>query len=226
MHSLDAGQALVKRVGEAELPLDHGRFTVVGYRDLVDGREHLALVLGDVTGQTDVLVRLHSECLTGDVFHSRRCDCGTQLDLALRLIADEGRGAIIYLRGHEGRGIGLLAKICAYQLQDGGLDTVEANLRLGHPSDGRDYSVGAAMLADLGVASARLLTNNPAKVSGLEDAGMGVSERLPLITFPTPDNLGYLRAKQTKLGHLLEPSFPDRHASEAGSRYCIKSVDH
>jgi 3,4-dihydroxy 2-butanone 4-phosphate synthase / GTP cyclohydrolase II len=207
IQSLEAADRLVQRVGEAVLPLEQGRFTVVGYRDLADGREHLALVLGELSARAGVLVRLHSECLTGDVFHSRRCDCGTQLHLALGLIADEGAGAVIYLRGHEGRGIGLLAKIRAYQLQDDGLDTVEANLRLGHLSDGRDYGVGAAMLADLGVASARLLTNNPAKVSGLEQAGMCVSERLPLITVPTADNVGYLRAKQVKLGHLLEPSF-------------------
>jgi 3,4-dihydroxy 2-butanone 4-phosphate synthase / GTP cyclohydrolase II len=190
-------------MAEAALPLDHGRFRAVGFRDQADGREHIALVLGEVAGPGPVLVRLHSECLTGDVFGSRRCDCGTQLSLALERIGEAGRGAVIYLRGHEGRGIGLLAKVRAYQLQDAGLDTVEANLRLGHPSDSRDYRAGAAMLADLGIAAVRLLTNNPDKVSALEKAGVAVVERVPLITVPTPDNIGYLHAKKTKLGHQL-----------------------
>jgi 3,4-dihydroxy 2-butanone 4-phosphate synthase / GTP cyclohydrolase II len=153
-----------------------------------------------------VLVRVHSECLTGDVFGSRRCDCGTQLDLAMELIAAEGTGVIVYLRGHEGRGIGLLHKLAAYTLQDQGQDTVEANVSLGFPPDARDYGIGAQILTDLGVSSMRLLTNNPTKRAGLEGFGLSIAERVPLVTEPTPENRAYLRTKATKMGHLLEES--------------------
>jgi 3,4-dihydroxy 2-butanone 4-phosphate synthase/GTP cyclohydrolase II len=186
------------------MPLDQGVFTVIGYRDLIDGREHMAAVLGDVRDEPGVLVRMHSECLTGDVFGSRRCDCGRQLELALEMIAAEGRGVVVYLRGHEGRGIGLLQKLHAYRLQDQGLDTVEANVALGLPSDRRDYGIGMQILADLGIREMRLLTNNPAKRAGLEGYGLSVLERVPLVTSPTPENVRYLSAKRTKLGHLLD----------------------
>jgi 3,4-dihydroxy 2-butanone 4-phosphate synthase/GTP cyclohydrolase II len=194
----------VERVNEARLPLDEAVFRVVGYWDPVESREHVALVLGELRDASDVLVRVHSECLTGDVFGSRRCDCGTQLTLALGLIAAEGRGALVYLRGHEGRGIGLLAKIHAYGLQDGGLDTVDANLALGQPSDGRDYRAGAEILRDLGIRGARVLTNNPAKLAGLAEHGVTVRERIPLLTDATAENVCYLDAKRTRLGHLLD----------------------
>jgi 3,4-dihydroxy 2-butanone 4-phosphate synthase/GTP cyclohydrolase II len=195
-------ERLVVRAEEARLPLEQGDFRVVGYRDVLDGHEHLAAILGDVQDQPDVLVRMHSECLTGDVLGSRRCDCGRQLDLALRMIAAEGCGVLVYLRGHEGRGIGLLEKIHAYRLQDDeGLDTVEANLRLGHPVDRRDYGVGMQILADLGIRKLRLLTNNPAKRAGLEGYGLTVTERVPLIGDPRPESARYLQAKQARLGH-------------------------
>ena len=196
-------ERLVVRTGTARLPLAYGVFTGIGYRDVVDGHEHLALVMGDVQEQPPPYVRMHSECLTGDVLGSRRCDCGPQLDLALRMIAEAGRGAVVYLRGHEGRGIGLGEKLHAYRLQDTGLDTVQANLALGHPSDRRDYGIGMQILADLGIRRMRLLTNNPAKRSGLEGYGLEVIERVPLVTTPTDENLRYLRTKRTKLGHLL-----------------------
>jgi len=198
-------EKLVTRVSEARLPTPHGEFVASGYRDLLDGLEHIALVRGEVRDRPGVLVRVHSECLTGDVFGSRRCDCGRQLELALELIANEGAGALVYLRGHEGRGIGLAEKIHAYSLQDAGLDTVEANERLGHPGDRRDYGTGMQILSDLGVRAMRLLTNNPAKRTGLEGYGLSVLERVPLITAPTPENLRYLRTKRAKLGHI----FPD-----------------
>jgi 3,4-dihydroxy 2-butanone 4-phosphate synthase/GTP cyclohydrolase II len=193
----------IERTAEARMPLREAEFTAIGYRDLRDGREHVALVLGDVSGP-GVLVRVHSECLTGDVFGSRRCDCGAQLDRALEMIAMAGRGAVVYLRGHEGRGIGLHNKLHAYRLQDRGLDTVEANLELGLPSDGRDYTVGMQILADLGVGPLRLLTNNPAKREGLEAYGLTIVERVALHTEPTPENVRYLAAKQRRMGHLLD----------------------
>ena len=193
-------ERLVHRVSEARLPLDAATFRAIGYRDLIDQREHFALVLGDVEAD-GALVRMHSECLTGDVFGSRRCDCGDQLQLAIEKIAAAGAGAVVYLRGHEGRGIGLLEKLHAYQLQDGGLDTVEANLELGHPGDRRDYGIGMQILADLGVRRMRLLTNNPAKRAGLEGFGLEVVERVPLVTAPTAENIHYLEAKERKLGH-------------------------
>jgi 3,4-dihydroxy 2-butanone 4-phosphate synthase/GTP cyclohydrolase II len=185
-----------------------GTFKALGFKDLIDGREHVALVMGDIRNADPVLVRMHSECLTGDAFGSRRCDCGPQLQLAMDMIAGEGAGVIVYLRGHEGRGIGLLEKLHAYQLQDSGLDTVEANIALGHPADRRDYGIGMQILTDLGVTRMRLLTNNPAKRAGLEGYGLEVVERIPLATSPTPENVRYLATKQRKMGHLLELDAP------------------
>ena len=198
-------ERIVSRVVETRLPNQFGEWRAVGYLNTVDGTEHLALVLGDLTapGQ-DPLVRMHSECLTGDVFGSRRCDCGAQLDAAMAAIADEGRGVVLYLRGHEGRGIGLLSKLRAYQLQDGGVDTVDANTELGFPVDAREYSTGAQMLTDLGVLSLRLLTNNPAKVSALAGFGLTVTGRVGLPAPATPHNLRYLTAKRDRLGHQIE----------------------
>lgn len=196
----------VERVVSTELPLAAGRFRAVGYRALADATEHLALVLGEVaTGPADPgpLVRVHSECLTGDAFGSLRCDCGPQLDAALAQVAAVGRGVVLYLRGHEGRGIGLLGKLRAYQLQDTGLDTVEANLRLGLPVDARDFSTAAHILADLGVRRVRLLTNNPAKRLGLAQHGVAVTECLPLTVPANRENLRYLRTKRDRMGHLL-----------------------
>ena len=197
-------ERLVVRVGSARLPLHGAEFTAIAYEDVLDGREHLALVLGEPSFGEDVLVRVHSECLTGDVFGSRRCDCGAQLALAIEKIVEEGCGVVVYLRGQEGRGIGLAAKIHAYQLQDGGLDTVDANLRLGLPSDRRDYGTGMQILRDLGVSRMRLLTNNPAKRAGLEGYDLAVVERVPLVTTPTPENAHYLHTKQVRLGHIFE----------------------
>ena len=199
---------LVRRIAEARLPTRHGDFRAVGYRSTVDATEHLALVRGDLGDGQDVLVRLHSECLTGDVLGSLRCDCGPQLDAALRTVAEEGRGAVVYLRGHEGRGIGLMHKLAAYHLQDGGRDTVDANLDLGLPADARDFSVGAQVLADLGVSSVRLLTNNPLKSVGVESHGVRVIDQVPLAGSVTPENLGYLRTKRDRMGHTL-PDLPD-----------------
>jgi 3,4-dihydroxy 2-butanone 4-phosphate synthase / GTP cyclohydrolase II len=197
-------ERMVSRVAETRIPNEHGQWRALGYRNSVDGTEHLALVLGDLTGPgEDVLVRMHSECLTGDVFGSRRCDCGQQLEASMAAIAAEGRGVVLYLRGHEGRGIGLLSKLQAYQLQDAGADTVDANLDLGLPVDAREYSTGAQILADLGVESLRLLTNNPAKVAGLAGFGIKVSGRVGLPVEATPDNLRYLTAKRDRLGHYL-----------------------
>ncbi|MCW3066598.1 MAG: 3,4-dihydroxy-2-butanone 4-phosphate synthase [Solirubrobacterales bacterium] len=196
---------LVERISEARLPLEGGTFTAIGYRDLIDGREHIALTYGDTLGRKDPLVRVHSECLTGDVFGSRRCDCGRQLQLALRMIVDEGAGVLVYLRGHEGRGIGLLEKLHAYRLQDRGLDTVEANLRLGHPSDRRDYGIGMQILSDLGVREMRLLTNNPAKRAGLEGYGLHIADRIPLVAPSDAESAAYLATKRDKMGHVLTP---------------------
>jgi 3,4-dihydroxy 2-butanone 4-phosphate synthase/GTP cyclohydrolase II len=197
-------EQLVERVSEAMLPLDQGDFRIVGYRDLLDGREHMAAIHGTPDDAAGVLVRMHSECLTGDVFGSRRCDCGRQLALALDMIAAAGAGVVVYLRGHEGRGIGLLEKIHAYNLQDGGADTVEANLRLGHPIDRRDYGIGMQILRDLGISRLRLLTNNPAKRAGLEGYGLSVVDRIPLVSEPRPESARYLAAKAEKLGHLIQ----------------------
>ena len=197
-------EMLVRRLAEATIPTDFGEFRAIGFESLVDGREHLALVRGEVDGVEEVLVRVHSECLTGDVFGSRRCDCGHQLRDAMRQIAEEGRGVVLYFRGHEGRGIGLMHKLQAYALQEQGRDTVEANVELGFPPDARDYGIGAQILVDLGVTSMRLLTNNPTKRAGLEGYGLSITERVPLQTAPTEENKGYLATKAAKLGHLME----------------------
>ncbi|MEV6848646.1 bifunctional 3,4-dihydroxy-2-butanone-4-phosphate synthase/GTP cyclohydrolase II [Actinoplanes sp. NPDC051411] len=194
----------VERVVETRLPTEHGEFAAVGYRAEVDGGEHVALVFGEVGDGEDVLVRVHSECLTGDVFGSRRCDCGPQLDAALSRVASEGRGVVLYMRGHEGRGIGLLHKLQAYQLQDRGFDTVDANLELGLPADARDYGTGAQILYDLGVRSMRLLTNNPDKRAGLEGYGLTVLGREALPVRLHPENVRYLRTKRDRMGHLFE----------------------
>ena len=195
-------ERLVHRIAEAELPTVHGDFQVIGYRNEVDDREHVALVRGDVNGAEDVLVRMHSECLTGDVFRSLRCDCGQQLDAAMARIAEVGAGVIVYLR-QEGRGIGLGNKLRAYHLQDRGRDTVQANKELGFPADLRDYGIGAQILLDLGLTTIRLLTNNPKKIVGLEGYGLHVSGREPLKVEPGSHNREYLDTKRSKLGHLL-----------------------
>lgn len=194
---------LVERVAETRLPTKHGDFTAYGYKITVDDSEHIALVYGDVSGDEPVLTRVHSECLTGDVFGSARCDCGPQLDEALERIVEEGRGVVIYLRGHEGRGIGLVAKLQAYQLQDGGRDTVDANLDLGLPADARHYGTATQVLRDLGISSVRLMTNNPDKVSNLEDFGIPVAARVPLTPHPNDHNLAYLLTKRDRMGHDL-----------------------
>jgi 3,4-dihydroxy 2-butanone 4-phosphate synthase/GTP cyclohydrolase II len=194
-------EKLIARISEVRIPTPHGAFTAYAYEWALDGMQHLALVRGEVSGKENVLVRVHSECLTGDVFGSMRCDCGTQLDLALARIAQEECGVVVYLRGHEGRGIGLAHKLRAYCLQDQGRDTVEANLDLGFPVDTREYGVGAQILADLGISSMRLMTNNPAKFKGLSGYQLLITERVPLVTHPTEHNIRYLVTKQKKLGH-------------------------
>ena len=196
-------ERLVHRVVEAKLPTEYGEFTAIAYKSDIDPDEHLALVMGDVSTEEPVLVRVHSECVTGDVFGSLRCDCGGQIAMAMQSIADEGRGVFLYMR-QEGRGIGFEHKIRAYALQDNGLDTVEANLRLGFAPDLRDYGIGAQVLAELGLHQIRLLTNNPKKVIGLESYGLKVVETVPLIVRPNPYNRHYLETKQKKMGHLLE----------------------
>ena len=193
----------VQMVAETILPSEFGDFRAVGYRSLIDDVEHIALIAGDIGDGESVLVRVHSECLTGDVFGSLRCDCGPQLQAALRRIATEGRGVVLYVRGHEGRGIGLLQKLQAYALQDGGRDTMDANLDLGLPADAREYGTGAQILADLGVKSMRLLTNNPAKRAGLEGYGLSIIERVPLEMHPNDHNAAYLRTKRDRFGHEL-----------------------
>jgi len=197
-------EVLVERVAEATIPTEWGEFRVYAYDNTVDGRTHVALVQGDVGDGEKVLTRVHSECLTGDVFGSLRCDCGRQLDTALEQVAREGRGIVLYMRGHEGRAIGLTHKLRAYELQDQGRDTVEANLELGFAADQRDYGIGAQILVDLGVKSMRLLTNHPDKRAGLEGYGLSIDERVPLQTVPTDENRAYLRTKVEKLGHILD----------------------
>jgi 3,4-dihydroxy 2-butanone 4-phosphate synthase / GTP cyclohydrolase II len=197
-------EVLVARLAEATIPTPYGEFRSYAYESTVDGRTHVALVMGDIGDGTGVLTRVHSECLTGDVFGSLRCDCGAQLERAMAMIGEEGRGVVLYVRGHEGRAIGLTHKLRAYELQDQGRDTVEANLELGFPADQREYGIGAQILVDLGVRTMRLLTNNPHKRAGLEGHGLAIDERLPIETEPTRQNLGYLRAKREKMGHLLE----------------------
>lgn len=197
----------VLRIAEARIPTRHGEFTAVGYTSIYDEVEHVALVRGDIAGPdgdgSDVLVRVHSECLTGDVFGSLRCDCGPQLDAALDMVAQEGRGVVLYMRGHEGRGIGLMHKLQAYQLQDAGSDTVDANLELGLPADARDYGIGAQILVDLGISSMRLLTNNPAKRVGLDGYGLQITDRVPMPLRANAENLTYLRTKRDRMGHDL-----------------------
>jgi 3,4-dihydroxy 2-butanone 4-phosphate synthase/GTP cyclohydrolase II len=194
---------LVQRVAETVLPTPYGQFRAIAYRSVIDPDEHIALVMGDIQAKEPVLVRVHSQCLTGDVFHSLRCDCGEQMQQALRRISDEGRGVLLYMR-QEGRGIGLHNKLRAYALQDTGLDTVEANQALGFPADRRDYGIGMQILVDLGVRELRLLTNNPSKRAGLEGYGLKVVERIPIIVEPNSYNMDYLETKRTKLGHLLK----------------------
>ncbi|MEC3953396.1 bifunctional 3,4-dihydroxy-2-butanone-4-phosphate synthase/GTP cyclohydrolase II [Nocardia sp. CDC153] len=193
----------VKQVAEAKLPTEFGDFRAIGYESEYDDAEHVALVMGEIGDGKDVLVRVHSECLTGDAFGSLRCDCGPQLDAALAMIAEQGRGVLLYMRGHEGRGIGLLHKLQAYQLQDGGADTVDANLELGLPADGRDYGIGAQILVDLGITSMRLLTNNPDKRAGIEGYGLSISERVAMPVRANKHNLRYLRTKRDRMGHDL-----------------------
>jgi 3,4-dihydroxy 2-butanone 4-phosphate synthase/GTP cyclohydrolase II len=195
-------ERLVHRVADARLPTDAGEFRVIGYRNDVDRAEHLALVHGDVEGQANVLIRMHSKCLTGDVFHSLRCDCGVQLHLAMERIVAEGQGVIVYL-DQEGRGIGLHNKLRAYALQDAGDDTVEANARLGFKADLRDFGIGAQILRDLGLSTLRVMTNNPRKLVGLEGYGLEIVERVPLVAETTEENRAYLATKRDKLGHLL-----------------------
>ncbi|MDH3290103.1 MAG: bifunctional 3,4-dihydroxy-2-butanone-4-phosphate synthase/GTP cyclohydrolase II [Gemmatimonadota bacterium] len=195
-------ERLVHRVAEARLPTPHGDFRVIGYENDVDAHEHVALVYGDVDGRENVLVRMHSKCLTGDVFRSSRCDCGPQLHAAMRLVVEAGAGVVVYL-DQEGRGIGLLNKLKAYQLQDKGHDTVEANQALGFAPDHRDYGIGAQILIDLGLSSIRILTNNPRKMVGLDGYGLEIVERVPLIASPTDENRAYLKVKRDKLGHLF-----------------------
>ncbi len=197
-------EKLVERIVEARIPTQYGSFQAFGYRSLVDDRQHMALVFGEIGNGEAVLTRVHSECLTGDVFGSLRCDCGEQLDQALARVSEAGRGVVLYIRGHEGRGIGLLHKLAAYNLQDGGLDTVDANVNLGLPVDARDYGVGAQILYDLGVRSMRLLTNNPKKRAGIEGYGLSIIEQVPLSVNPTDENRVYLETKASRLGHTLD----------------------
>lgn len=196
-----ARESQVERVASAAMPTPYGDFTAVGYRSLLDSHEHLALVCGDISDGADVLVRVHSECLTGDVFGSLRCDCGAQLQAAMRTIAEEGRGVVLYVRGHEGRGIGLMHKLKAYRLQEAGRDTVDANLDLGLPADAREYGTGAQILVDLGVRTMRLLTNNPAKRAGLQGYGLSIVERVPLVMQSNDHNVAYLHTKAERMGH-------------------------
>ncbi|MDT5027718.1 MAG: 3,4-dihydroxy 2-butanone 4-phosphate synthase / cyclohydrolase, partial [Micromonosporaceae bacterium] len=198
----------VEKVAEARIPTRHGSFVAHDYESILDKIEHIAMVCGEIGDGEDVLVRVHSECLTGDVFGSLRCDCGPQLDASLAAVAAEGRGVVLYMRGHEGRGIGLMHKLRAYQLQESGVDTVDANLLLGMPADARDYGTGAQILADLGIRSMRLLTNNPDKRAGLEGYGLTVLGRVPLPVRASPENLRYLRTKRDRMGHDL-PGLPN-----------------
>ncbi len=196
-------EKLVERIASARIPTEYGEFTGHAYLSTVDGEHHFALVAGDVAGRQNVLVRVHSECLTGDVFGSQRCDCGPQLQFALEKIAADGCGVVVYLRGHEGRGIGLAHKLRAYTLQEQGRDTVDANLDLGLPVDNREYGIGAQILVDLGVTTMRLMTNNPAKYGGLEGFGLDIVERVSIESAPNPENLRYLQTKRERLGHFL-----------------------
>ncbi|WP_242578718.1 bifunctional 3,4-dihydroxy-2-butanone-4-phosphate synthase/GTP cyclohydrolase II [Streptomyces sp. MST-110588] len=212
-----SAEPTVRREAETRLPTAYGEFTAYGYRSTVDGVEHIALVAGDLGDGRDVLVRVHSECLTGDIFHSLRCDCGPQLEASLKRISEAGRGVVIYLRGHEGRGIGLLSKLRAYELQERGRDTLDANLELGLPADARDYGAGAQVLADLGVRSLRLMTNNPEKIAALTRYGLDVLGREPMPVQAGEHNLRYLRTKRDRMGHDLPWLDADR-ASACGNQ--------
>ena len=206
-------EKLVRRIAEANMPTEWGQFTCHAFESTLDGIEHLAFTVGDLTNGEPALVRVHSECLTGDVFGSRRCDCGLQLEASMRRISEAGQGAVVYLRGHEGRGIGLGHKLRAYELQEQGRDTVDANLELGLPVDNREYGIGAQILVDLGVTQMRLLTNNPAKYGGLEGFGLEIVERVQLESTPNPDNIAYLRTKRERMGHLLDLAEPSVEGS-------------
>ncbi|RJS47978.1 bifunctional 3,4-dihydroxy-2-butanone-4-phosphate synthase/GTP cyclohydrolase II [Nocardioides cavernaquae] len=206
-------EVLVERVAETRLPTKHGEFTAFGYRITIDDSEHMALVYGDISAAADgtrepVLTRVHSECLTGDVFGSERCDCGPQLEESLKLIAEEGRGVVVYLRGHEGRGIGLAAKLQAYALQENGRDTVDANLDLGLPADARHYGTATQILRDLGIEEVRLITNNPDKCASLSDFGIAVTDRVALNTHVNENNVAYLRTKRDRMGHTIDLDVP------------------
>lgn len=196
-------EKFIKLVSTANLPTAFGEFKALAYESILDGCQHLALVKGEINPKEEILVRVHSECLTGDIFGSKRCDCGDQLQKSLEIIAKEGRGIIVYLRGQEGRGIGLGHKLRAYSLQERGFDTVDANLELGLPIDCREYGIGSQILADIGAGKIRLLTNNPAKYGGISGYGLEIVERVPLVTKPTLENINYLKTKQKKLGHIL-----------------------
>ncbi len=196
-------EKLISKTGEIKLPTRHGDFTAVGYENIIDGRQHVALVKGNIKDKKDVLVRVHSECLTGDVFHSLRCDCGLQLEKAMEMIEKEGQGVLLYIIGHEGRGIGLLNKLKAYKLQEDGMDTVQANKKLGFPPDLREYGIGAQILVDLGITSMRLMTNNPVKIVGVRGYGLEVVERVPIEIAPNPNNIDYLTTKKEKLDHII-----------------------
>jgi len=209
-------EKLVEHFGEARIPTRYGEFTAHAYRSVLDGVEHVAYALGDLKDAEDPLVRVHSECLTGDLLGSLRCDCGSQLDEAIRLIGDAGNGVVVYLRGHEGRGIGIAHKIRAYSLQDEGFDTVDANTQQGLPIDSREYGVGAQILADLGISKMRLMTNNPAKYGGLEGYGLEILARVPLSTIPNEENIRYLETKKERLGHLFEDSFIEDKTQKSG----------
>jgi len=211
---------LVERVAETRLPTRHGEFTAYGYRSTIDDSEHIALVYGDIGGAEPVLTRVHSECLTGDVFGSQRCDCGPQLDEALERVVDSGRGVVVYLRGHEGRGIGLVAKLEAYALQDAGRDTVDANLDLGLPADARHYGAASQVLRDLGVTRVQLLTNNPDKSAALSDFGITVDAQVPLTPRPNPHNLRYLRTKRDRMGHRI-PDLPGDGTTTGGDHHGV-----
>ena len=197
-------EKLVERMGTAKMPTVYGEFVCHAYQSTIDRQEYVAFVKGEVEGKSDVLVRVHSQCLTGDVFQSARCDCGPQLRQAMQKIEDAGEGVVLYIMAHEGRGIGLTHKIRAYKLQDQGRDTIDANKELGFAPDLRDYGIGAQVLADLGITSMRLMTNSPQKFAGIEGYGLSITERVPLETSPTAENIAYLRTKRDRLGHLLD----------------------
>ena len=207
-------ERLVDRIATVKLPTRYGDFMAYGYESRVDGATHVALVVGELAGAEDVLVRVHSECLTGDVFHSLRCDCGQQLEEAMRRVHEEGVGVVLYMVGHEGRGIGLANKLRAYELQEQGADTVEANEALGFPADLRDYGIGAQILVDLGVTTMRLMTNNPKKISGIQGYGLTVTEQVPLEIESGPDNIEYLRTKKAKMAHSLDLGESSRSVTE------------